>query len=906
VPAWLAAPVRFEELLTWDGNVPNTTSEVGPRSSGHARSPRPGSAFALNTAGRVLRTRPTLATPFLSLRHYQIIDWLDSLVKRTTGILLQDLRFAVRLLQRDRSTAIVMVLTIALGMGANCAMFGVANGLLRPLPVKAPEQIVVLATQTPGDETGFQFQLSYRGLRDFRQQADVFQDLFGTILQIRGFSTGGKSTQFVYSAVTGNYFSTLGVRPAVGRLFGPGEGERSRGSSLIVLGYSFWQKRFGGNPHIVGTQVRVDGCPATVVGVTAKGFHGTYAGADMDGYMSLGSVISLNAFGSDFFTNRSARSLTAFARLKPGVTLDDAQAAVTVVARRIERQYPETEKGISVRVLPELAARPIPLRILSSLVPLIRFVPPVLGALVLLMTILNVGNILLARTTARQTEIAIRLVLGADRTRLIGQMLTESLLLALLGAVAGLILGNWATKAFVARIDFAIAVPVLLDFSFDHRVFLYALLSTLCSGILIGIWPALRCSGTQLSGDLRDGTRTSGGRELQRIQGLLVVGQIAGSLVLLICAALFTGTLQNAQHVDLGFAADHLLNVRMNPKWAGYDKQRTEAFYRDLKRSVMAWPETQSASLAFSVPLAYYMSGMQVYSDERPLLPGEKPPVIGTNYIDTSYFDTMCIPILRGRAFRDSDDQRSPLVAIVNQTMANRFWPNQDPIGKRFHAGSVDGSPTEVVGLARDSKYLAIFEQRLPYFYLPEKQNYEPWRVLQVRTSVAPESLAKRLEREIALLDPNVPMTDLQTMNRSLGGAQGFLIFRVGAMQTSAMGILGLIVALVGIYGVVSHQATRRTRETGIRMALGATPVAVVGTILRRAVYLIAGGIGTGLLAAAAVTRILKGFLVGVSNADPVTFVVLPLALAIVAILASYIPAMRAARLDPMLALRHQ
>jgi predicted permease len=800
----------------------------------------------------------------------------------------------------------VMVLTIALGMGANSAMFGVANGLLRPLPVKAPEQIVVLANQTPGDETGFQFQISYRGLRDFSQQADVFHDVFGTILQIRGFSTGGKSTEFVYSAVTGNYFSTLGVQPAVGRLLRPGEGETSGRSLVVVLGYAFWQKRFGGNPHVIGTQVRVDGCPVTVVGVTAKGFHGTYAGADMDGYMSLGSLISLNAFGNDFFTNRSVRSLTVFARLKPGVTLDDAQAAVTVVARRIERQYADSEKGMSVRVVPELSARPVPLRILSSLVPLIRFVPPVLGALVLLMATLNVGNILLARTAARQTEIAIRLVLGADRARLIRQMLTESLLLASLGAIAGLMLGNWASKAFAACIDFAIAVPVLLDFSFDHRVFLYALLSTVCSGIFIGIWPALRCSGMQLSGDLRDGTRTSGGPQLQRIQGLLVVGQIAGSLVLLICAGLFTRTLQNAQRVDLGFAADHLLNVRMNPKWAGYDKQRTEAFYRELKRSVMAWPETQSASLAFSVPLAYYMSGMQVYFDERPLFPSEKPPVIGTNYIDASYFDTMRIPILRGRAFRDSDDQRSPLVAIVNQAMANRFWPNEDPIGKRFHAGSVNGPPTEVVGVARDSKYLAIFEQRLPYFYVPERQNYESWQVLQVRTSVAPESLAKRLQHEIASLDPNVPITDLQTMTRSLGGAQGFLIFRVGAMQTSAMGILGLIVALVGIYGVVSHQATQRTRETGIRMAVGATPFAVVGTILQRAVYLIGGGIAVGLVAAAAVTRILKGFLVGVSNADPVTFVVLPLALTMVAILASYIPAMRAAHSEPVVALRHE
>jgi predicted permease len=818
----------------------------------------------------------------------------------------QDLRYAVRLSRKDASTTAVIVLTLALGMGANSVMFGVVNGLLRPLPVKVPEQIVVLAAQIPGDETGFQFQFSYRGMQDIGQRSDVFQNLFGTILQIRGFSKGGKSTRFLFSAVSGDYFSALGVRAAAGRLFRPGEGEHCGGPLLVALGYSFWQKRFGGNPNVIGTQVRVDGQAATVVGVTAKGFHGIYAGADMDGYMTLGSLISLDAFGSDFFTTRAVRSLTVFGRLKPGVTLGGAQAAVTVAARSMERQYPESEKGISIRVVPELSARPIPLRILSSLTALVRFLPPVLGGLVLLLTTLNVGNILLARAAARQTEMAIRLALGANRARLVRSMLTESLLLAAVGAVAGVMVGHWATQAFAESLDLAIDVPLLLDFSFDKRVFLYALLSTLVSGALIGIWPALRVSRTGLNEALRDGARGSGGPHSQKIQELLVVAQIAGSLVLLICAGLFMRTLENAERVDLGFERSHLLTVRMNPKWAGYDKQHTEAFYRELKCKVKAWPETQSASLAYSAPLAYYMSGMKVYCNEQPLRPGEKAPMIGTNYVDASYFETMRIPILKGRAFRDSDDERAPLVAIVNQTMAKRFWPNQDPIGRHFQAGSMEEPMTEVIGLARDSKYLAVFEPPLPYFYLPEAQHYEPWQMLQIRTSVAPETLATRLEREISSLDPTMPVSDLQTMTRALGGAQGFLSFRVGAMQASAMGILGLTVALVGVYGVVSHRATQRTVESGIRMALGATPLAVVRTLVGRAVYIIAGGIGAGLLAAAVVTRIVKGFLVGFLNAEPITFVTLPLLLAMVAILASYIPARRAAGSDPMTVLRHQ
>lgn len=819
--------------------------------------------------------------------------------------MLKDLRHALRLLRNDPSTAVVMVLTIALGMGANAAMFGVVNGLLRPLPVKAPEQIVVLAAQTPGDETGFQFQLSYRQLQDLRREAGVFQDVFGTVLQLRGFSSGGRTTQFLASAVSGNYFSALGVVPAAGRLFRSGEGERPGGPLMVVLGYSFWQRKFGADPKAIGAQVRLDGHPATIAGVTAKGFHGIYAGADMDGYLLLNSLVTLDAFGGDFFANRALRGLTAFGRLKPDVTLAQAQAAVTVAARRLQSEYPETEKDIGVRVVPEVSARPIPLRILSRLVPLVRFLPPVLGGLVLLLATLNVGNILLARTAARQTELAIRAAIGANRTRLVRQLLTESLLLALLGAAAGVLAGYWATEALTASFDFAIDVPVLLDFSFDKRVFGYASLCTLLSGTLIGIWPALRVMGPELYEALRDGARGSSGPRTQRIQEMLVVGQLAGSLVLLICAGLFVRTLQGAQHVDLGFAADHLLTVRVNPKWAGYDQPRTEAFYRDLKRRVLAWPETRACSLAFSLPLAYYMSAMQVYFDEHPLPAGENPPEIGTNYIDAGYFETMRIPILRGRAFRDSDDERAPLVAIVNQTMAKRFWPDGDPIGKRFHAGSPDAPLTEIVGLARDSKYLAVFEQPLPYFYVPEAQHHEPWRVLQVRTAVPPETLEKRLDREIDALDANVPRSDLRTMTRSLGGAQGFLIFRVGAIQAGAMGILGLIVAMVGVYGVVSRGATQRTLEMGIRLALGATPVALVWTVLGRALWLIAAGAGAGLLAASVAARMLRGFLVGVASADPVIFLAVPLMLALAAILASYLPASRAARSDPMVVLRH-
>jgi predicted permease len=384
------------------------------------------------------------------------------------------------------------------------------------------------------------------------------------------------------------------------------------------------------------------------------------------------------------------------------------------------------------------------------------------------------------------------------------------------------------------------------------------------------------------------------------------VGQVAGSLVLLVGAGLFVRSLQNAERVDLGFAPDHILNATLDPLWAGYDVQRTRDFYRELGRRVRSWSEVQSASFAFSVPLGYVSSGMPVYIDGRPIAPGEQAQVIGCNYIDGDYFQTMQIPILRGRAFRESDSETAPFVAIVNQTMANRFWPNEDPIGKRFHTRVPESPLTEVVGVAKDGKYLALFEGSLPYFYVPSDQSFGPFRTLQIRSSVPPEILSVRLRQTVLALDRDMPVGDLQTMARSLGGAHGFLIFRVGAMQAGALGILGLVLAVVGVYGVVSYGAAQRTREIGIRMALGATPRDILRIILRQGVWLILSGLAVGLAGAAALTRLLARFLLLVSPSDPFTFAVVTLLLAVVALWACYIPARRATRVEPLIALRHE
>jgi predicted permease len=817
-----------------------------------------------------------------------------------------DLRYAVRQYTREPGVTLVLLLTMALGIGANTGVFSILNGLLRPLPVKSPEQLVVIAADTKGDETGLRFRFSYAALEDFRHQANTFSDLFAYSPRLGGLSSGGKTTQFMYSAVTGNYFSALGVTPVAGRLLEPGEGENGGAPRVVVLGYSFWQRRFGGDPNVIGRQVRVDGRTAAVVGITSKGFRGVYEGLDMEGYVPLRSLVE-EPWARQLFISRSVRPLTVLGRMKPRVSLAEAQSEMTVLTRRLEQQYPATDKGIGARVVSEPSARPIPIRTGMEMFPFIRFSLLFLAALVLGVACMNIANILLVRATVREREMAIRGALGSGRGRLIRQMLTESLLLALLGGIAGMIIGKWASQAFADTLPAMVSdLPVLFDVTFDWRVFTYALTAAILAGGLIGLWPALRVSRAEPGAALHDGSRSnSSGPQRQRIRSLLVAGQVAGSLVLLVAAGLFVRSLQSAQHLDLGYAPDHLLNARMNPQWVGYDKQRTVDFYRELERRVKAWPEVQSAGLAFSAPLGLIGSGETVYIEGRAVDPNEQPPSVGYNTVDASYFDTMQISILRGRAFRDSDTETSTLVAIVNQTMAKRYWPNQDPIGKRFRMDTPESPLVEVVGVAHDSKYLFVVEGSLPYFYVPFDQLFAAMRVLHIRSTIDPGTLSTRLQQEVSALDPAMPVS-LQTMNAAVEGAQGFFLLRVGVIQAGGMGILGLLLAAVGVYGVMSYGATQRTREIGIRMALGATPRVVLGMILNQGVWMVIMGVAVGLMGAAAVTKVLERFLFSVSLADPLVFFAAAGLLALVALAACYIPARRAMRVEPMTALRHE
>lgn len=819
--------------------------------------------------------------------------------------LAQDVCYAFRMLTKTPSLTVIVTITLGLGIGVNTAIFSVLNGwLFRPLPVRAPEQIMVLA---PQQEQGTQGKFSYPDLVDFREQAQTFSDLFAYGFSASGLTFNGKANEFVYSAVTGNYFSGLGVRPALGRLFLPGEGEKPGDPLFVVLGYSYWQKRFGGDRDAIGKQVLVNGHAAMIIGVAPREFQGSLFAFDMDGYLPL-SAMAQDSDSHGFWSDRRNRILSVEGRLKPGVSLAAARTSVDLVARRLASQYSETDAGVTVRVIPERLARPAPL--VASFAPIIAGLFLGLAALVLGLACVNVANILLARATARQREIAIRAALGAGRWRLIRQMLTETLLLAFLGGIVGMLLGELAISASGSLLHSVTSTPNFayrMDCSLDWRVFAYTLAVVVFAGILVGMWPAFRASRADVNAILHDGGR----RNLikgnhHKFRGALVVAQLSGSLMLLIVSGLFVRSLTQAENMFLGFEPDHVLTILLDPEQVGYGQTRTNTFYQELRERVRALPGVQSASLSTSVPMEVPGGGASIYVEGRPLAPGQEPPDVSFNSIDPTYFRTLGVPLLRGRAFTRFDDDKAQLVAVVNETMARELWRREDPLGSRFSIKSANGPFIEVVGIAADGQYMFVSAEHKPYFYLPLGQNYSSFRSLQIRSAVAPESLIPSVQQAIRNLEPDLPLIDIRTMDQVVQGLGGLFIFRLAASLAALMGFLGLALAVVGVYGVVSFSVTLRTHEIGVRMALGAKGSDIVKLVSRQGLRLVGVAVLLGLVVAFLFTRAIAKLLMGVSATDPVTFALVAILLAAVTLLASWIPARRATRVDPMVALRYE
>jgi len=822
------------------------------------------------------------------------------------GTLIQDIRYGIRMLLKNPAMTLVATLTLALGIGANTTIFSAVNGLmLRPLPVANANRLVVLAAQPQAGN--IDTQVSYPDFQDIRSQADGFSDVIGYVLNLAGLEADGKVEPVLISYVSGNYFSALGLKPAAGRLIYGAETEKNGTENVVVLGHSYWRKRFNSDPAIVGRQVKMNGHSVTVVGVAPEGFHGTYSLVDMQAYLPLGMRMLWNQKSTDpngYWTKRESGDIKVLGVLKPGISRQQAEVSANVVAQRLNREFPETHKGVSYHLYMERLARPDPDPTNGLVIVGVLFM--VLAGLVLLLACSNVANIVLVRATSREREMAVRTALGAARTRIVRQLLTESSLLALMGGVLGVIVGVWTTRLISSvRVEVA-DIPIRFDFGFDWRVFSFALAIALVTGLVVGLAPAWRAARADFNQVLHEGSRGILGSGKSRLRSALVVAQVAVSLMLLVVAGLFVRSSQNAEHGYLGFDPHNVLNLTMETRTIGLDMPRTQQFIRDMEERARALPGVQSVSVASSIPMGYSNDSALVYAEGQSLSDKDAPPLALYNSIDPAYFTTMRVPLLRGRQLTKQDNEKAPKVAVINEAMAKKLWPNQDPLGKRFRIQKEPDAPIEVVGVTKQGKYNDPVDDTILFYYQPLAQNPSTFVTLQLRTAGAPEMLIPEVEQQIHSLAPGLPLTDVQTMEQSLGGVNGFFLFRMASRFTVTLGLLGLVLALVGVYSVISYAAAQKTHEIGVRMALGAGRGDILKMVLRQGFVLVGAGLLAGLVLTFLAGRGIGSLLVGVSPSDPVTLVVVALLLAAVGLVASFIPARRAMKIEPLRALKYE
>ncbi len=819
----------------------------------------------------------------------------------------QDLHYGARMLRRSPAFTIVAVLTLALGIGANTAIFSMVDWLtLRMPPVAKPQQVTTLAAEdiNGGSDNGF----SYPDFADIRNQSTaVFSDVAGALTFLQdGLSADGNNEPIWTNYVTGNFFRLMGVKPALGNFIEPVAGRSVVDEPVLVLGYAFWKTHFGADPRVIGKSVLINGHPVTIIGVAPKGFNGITSLIETQGYLPLGMALVTSDASKDFRTDRKSSDLTIIARLKRGVAIAAAQPALKVIGQRLSAQFPATDKWKSLMALAFGPMSPSDDPQSDTVITLMSALFLILAGVVLILACLNVANLLLARASGRQREMAVRAAVGAGRSRLIRLLLTESLLLALLGCAAGIVLGLMASR-YMSSINIHMNVPLILDFQFDWRVFTYAFGAALFTALVVGIAPALRATRGDLNNLLHESGRTATAGH-QRTRSVLVIAQIGGSLMLLIVAGLFVRSLQDVEHANLGFDPSHVLNFSIDPHQGGYNEAQAREFLKNLLPRVRALPGIETATLATTVPMGGIQLGSDLKIDGYQPRRGESVPHAGYNAVSPQYFATMRISVLRGRGILDYDNHNSQYVAVINETMAEKYWHDENPIGKHFAWFNDSQKPMEIIGEVKNSKVSHVAGAYQPYLYVPLAQHYDYQLpvTLQLRTSLPLAAVNREVVNTIHSLAPAMPVLEVQTMTAALDTINGLLLFQFGAGLAASFGILGLALAVVGIYGVVSYGASQRTHEIGIRMALGAQPADVLHMIFRQGLFIVAAGLIAGILAAAAIARLVGSFLSSVSPMDPFTYIIASLLLGAVALLACYIPARRATRVDPMTALRYE
>jgi len=820
---------------------------------------------------------------------------------------LQDLKYGARLLGKAPGFTVIAALSLALGIGANTTIFTLINAvLLNPLPVADPSQLVSVWTtdeRNQGGQLGF-LQLSPMNYKDLRDKNEVFTGLAahqGIPLNIA--VSGGEPQQVFGEIATGNYFSLLGAKPVVGRTFTTDD-DKNPGETLVaVLGYGEWQKRFGGDPSVVGRTMTVNGQSFAVIGVMPKGFKGTNAiGAPALWVPYMTYPVTTNGFFGELIAPNQRRGLVfnVTGRLKPGVSAQQAEANLKTIARQLAQEYPNENGGRGVTIVP-LAQATINPGFRNNIVMAGGLLMTIVG-LVLLIACANVANLLLARAAVRQKEIAVRLSLGASRGRLIMQLLTEGTLLTLIGGAGGLLLAYWAQGLLWSfRPPFLQADAV--DLHPDVRVLLFTIGVSFVTGIVFGLAPAVQASRPDLVVELKEKTGApAGANRMFSLRNMLVAAQIALSLIALIGAGLFLRSLQNAQRINPGFDAEHLAVLSFDLGAQGYTEERGRQFQQRVLERAVSVPGVQAAAAGSTVPLFQGGFARTVFLEGQDASDRRAGKLVQITVGSAHYLETLGIPLMRGRALSDVDQPNTPTSVVINETMAKRFWPDQDALGKRFKFFGQQNF-NQVVGIAKDSKYNFIGEEPTPYIYQATTQVYQPQLSLFVKAA-RPEAVLGTVRGEVQQLDRNLPLTGVFTLTEIFD--QSLWAPRMGASLLAVFAGLSLVLAVIGIYGVMAYSVSQRRRELGIRMALGASRADVLRLVVLQGLRLTMMGVACGLVASFAASRLIASMLFDVSPTDVVTFVAVPALLALAALGASYLPARRATRIDPMVALRYE
>ena len=817
--------------------------------------------------------------------------------------ILKDLRYAIRMLIKTPGVTLVAVITLALGIGANTAIFSSVSAFTsRPLPVPKPDQLIrpVEIAEDRGTADNF----SYPDFVDYRNQSTVFSGLCAEDMVQVAIDTQEQNDVIWGQIVSGNFFDMLQIKPFMGRAFAPDEDGAPGAHPVVVLGHSLWQRRFASDPNIVGKTLRLNNRQFQVIGVAPESFKGTKFGLSMDFWAPMAMVGELSG-SADLLTSRDSHWLTILGRLKPGVGVSQASAEMNAISLRLNQAYmDERSNNTQAKVVTEIDGR---WGEAATVIKTGGMLAMAIVALVLLIACANVANLLLARAAARRKEIGIRLALGASRARLIRQLLTESLLLSLIGGGLGLLLANWMTDLMQGFIP-VLQYNVVEDFfALDSRALMFTLVISVATGIVFGLAPAWNSSNPDVVPVLKGGSGIVEKGRTRRVtlRSSLVVAQVALSLVVLVCAGLFIKSFRKAQQMDPGFDTKNAVLMTLNPPLVGYDNDRTRNFYQQITERARSIPGVEAVALTRLMPLGDSSnSNGPVLKEGETLARGSAGRDITTNVISPDYFKAMQIPIMEGRDFDDRDREKTQRVVIVNQRMAQVLWPGESAVGKRIFIGADSHDPLEVVGVVKSGKYRTLAEDPRMFFYYPLSQRRPGIMTMVMRTNGDPRNFVGALRHEVQQLDRAVPMSAVKTMEQHmtwpLWGPS------LAATLALAFGVIALLLSSIGLYSVMAYVVSQRTKEVGIRMALGASRHDVLKMITSQGMRLAIVGAGLGLVLALLLAKVMSSLLIGVSGYDVTTFVIVSVVLSVVAFVASYLPARRATKVNPLVALRYE